>query len=144
MRSKAPHICHYLYIALILLCTVLCRMTAAPTEGDSAQTKGAVVLTYETDATSCASLSEKKADIPHSIHEMQLCGMPATPASLQGTTGRTFTLSQVLQRVNRTHSSLITSSPTCTYEQPSTLYHTISAKLFRCGYYIYYRCQMRC
>lgn len=123
---------------------MLCRMTAAHTEEASAQTKEEVALTYATNATSCASLCEKKAEVPHSMHEMQLCGIPATPASLQGTTDRTFTLSQVVHRVNRTHSSLSASLPTYTYELPGALYHAISAKLFHFGYYIYYRCQMRC
>lgn len=144
MKNKALHILYFPCMTVLLLCTVLCRMTATLTEDASVLTKTAAAPTYETEATTYASLCEKKANIPHSMHEMQLCGMPATSASLQGTTGRTSTIGQVLHRVNRTHSSLLASIPTYTYELPRALFHAISAKLFHFGYYIYYRCQMRC
>ena len=80
----------------------------------------------------------------HALREMGQWGMPSVSVTLQGAAGRLLTYSKTLQRINRVYGMLFAGELACGNEQSEALCQTLSAKRFHSGYYIYYRCQMRC
>ena len=103
-----------------------------------------VLSLHEESEASCASLCEKEDDMLHAVLEMGQWGIPSASVTLQGTTGRVLTLSEALQRISRMLSALSPNEPSSSNGLTEALRHTLSTKRFHSGYYIYYRCQMRC
>ena len=144
MKNNARHIRWFLGMAAMLLCLVVCRVNAATTEITLAQTVEAVGTANEEYDTTCASLCKKEDDMLHAVREMGQWGISSTSVTLQGTTGRVLTSCMTLQRIARMLNTLLACEPTCSNGLTETLRHTLSTKRFHSGYYIYYRCQMRC
>lgn len=92
----------------------------------------------------CASLIEKEDDMLHATREMGQWAIPSASVTLQGTAGRVVTLHTALQRVVRMLGAILNSEASCSTGPTEALHHTLSTKRFHAGYYIYYRCQMRC
>ena len=144
MKSDATrHIRWYLCMAVSLLCLVACHVDAAA-EGTLLQVvEDAVPLQVVHDAP-CASLCEKENDMLHAVREMGWWGIPSASILLQGTAGRMLTLNEALQRMGKMSGSLFFDEPSCPVGLAEVLCQTLSSKRFYSGYYIYYRCQMRC
>ena len=126
-------------MAMVLLCTMLGHVDAV-----SADHTPSATLSCEVSDDACASLIEKEDDMLHAAREMGQWAMPSASITLQGTAGRVVTLHTALQRVMRMLGALLTSEASCSNGLTEALYHTLSTKRFHAGYYIYYRCQMRC
>ena len=99
---------------------------------------------YGVHDTPCASLNVKDNVIFDVMHGMGQWGLPATSASLQGTMIRTSIPGQTAHRTTRLSSMILGGTPPCIPRLSDMQSHAISARRFRTGYYIYYRCQMRC
>ncbi len=80
----------------------------------------------------------------HAVREMGQWGIPSASITMQGAAGRVLTLSEALQRINRLLGALFTNELSCSNGLTEALRHTLLTKRFHSGYYIYYRCQMRC
>lgn len=138
MDLKARHIRRIL-MAVSLLCIVVVSVKFSFVDSDyliSSESPSSIEVT--------ASFSEKADDMLDAVREMGQCGMPSTSVTLQGTAGRTLIFGNVLQRVLRAYSILHASTPSCHEGLAGLLGYTISTKRFYSGYYIHYRCQMRC
>ena len=92
----------------------------------------------------CASLIEKEDDMLHATREMGQWAIPSASITLQGTAGRAISLHTAWQRATRMLAALLTGETPCSNGLTEALHHTLSTKRFHAGYYIYYRCQMRC
>lgn len=141
MNVVTRHIRWCLCMAAVLLCFVVCYVNTAVAGSASAEHS---IPAYEEYETACASFSEKKDDMPQSMREMGQWGIPLASVSLQGTEGRAFTLSEALQRINRLLGALFVTEQALGNGLTEALYHKLLTKRFYSGYYIYYRCQMRC
>ena len=141
MNVVVRHIRWYLCLAAVLLCFVVCRV-GTPAEG-SASTEQVIPASGNLE-TACASFCEKEDDMLHAIREMGQWGIPSASVTVQGTVGRMHTLGEVLQRINRLLGTLLVYEQDCANGLTAALYHTLLTKRFYSGYYIYYRCQMRC
>ena len=139
MRSNTRHIRWILCMAMALLCLVLGRADAV-----SADHTPSATLSYEVSDDACASLIEKEDDMLRAAREMGQWAMPSASVTLQGTAGRVVSLHTAWQRVVRMLGALLTSEASCCNGLTEALHHTLSTKRFHAGYYIYYRCQMRC
>lgn len=139
MRATTRHTRWILGMAMVLLCTMLGHVDAV-----SADHTPSATLSCEVSDDACASLIEKEDDMLHAAREMGQWAMPSASITLQGTAGRVVTLHTALQRVMRMLGALLTSEASCSNGLTEALYHTLSTKRFHAGYYIYYRCQMRC
>ena len=126
-------------MAMALLCLVLGRADAHSAEGTPSAT-----LSCEVSGDACASLIEKEDDMLHAAREMGQWAMPSASVTLQGTAGRVVSLHTAWQRATRMLGALLTSEASCSTGPTEALHHTLSTKRFHAGYYIYYRCQMRC
>ena len=126
-------------MAMVLLCTMLGHVDAV-----SADHTPSATPSYEVSDEACASLIEKEDDMLHAAREMGQWAMPSQALSLQGATGRVVSLHTALQRVVRMLGALLTGEASCSNGLTEALHHTLSTKRFHAGYYIYYRCQMRC
>lgn len=126
-------------MAMVLLCTMLGRVDAV-----SADSTPSATLSCEVSDDACASLIEKEDDMLLAAREMGQWAMPSASITLQGTAGRVVTLHTALQRVVRMLSAILNSEASCSNGLTEALHHTLSTKRFHAGYYIYYRCQMRC
>ena len=126
-------------MAMALLCTMLGRVDAV-----SADSTPSATLSYEVSDDACASLIEKEDDMLRAAREMGQWAIPSASITLQGTAGRVVTLHTALQRVVRMLSAILNSEASCCNGLTEALHHTLSTKRFHAGYYIYYRCQMRC
>ena len=126
-------------MAMVLLCMVLGHVDAV-----SADNTQVVIPSCEVSGDACASLIEKEDDMLHATREMGQWAIPSASVTLQGTAGRVVTLHTALQRVTRMLGALLTSEASCSTGPTEALHHTLSTKRFHAGYYIYYRCQMRC
>ena len=126
-------------MAAMLLCLVVCSADAV-----SADNTQVVIPSCEVSGDACASLIEKEDDMLHATREMGQWAIPSASVTLQGTAGRTISLHTALQRVTRMLGALLTSEASCSTGPTEALHHTLSTKRFHAGYYIYYRCQMRC
>ena len=126
-------------MAMALLCLVLGRADA-----HSADSTPSATLSCEVSGDACASLIEKEDDMLHATREMGQWAMPSASVTLQGTAGRMISLHTALQRVTRMLAALLTGETPCSNGLTEALHHTLSTKRFHAGYYIYYRCQMRC
>lgn len=144
MRNITRHIYCFLGMAAMLLCMAVCRVDAAVADGTPVQTSAAVGSVHEECDVACASLSEKEDDMLRAVREMGQWGIPSASVTLQGTTGRVLTLSEVLERIGRMTSALFAGELPCGNGLTEVLHHTLLTKRFHSGYYIYYRCQMRC
>ena len=131
-------------MAALLLCLVVWHVDAAVADSTPVPTTEDVQPQHTEYESTCASLCEKEDDMLHAVREMGQWGMPSASVTLQGTVGRVLTLSEALQRINRLQSVLSPGEPSCSNGLTEVLRHTISTKRFHAGYYIYYRCQMRC
>lgn len=123
-------------MAAVLLCAVLCCVGVRATEAATAM-HGA----YDTPS---ASLDVKDNAMFDAVHEMGQWGLPASATSLHGTTERSLTMGQMLQRMVRSYSMCLAGECLGMRSRTEVLCHAISARRFLTGYYIYFRCQMRC
>ena len=139
MRSNTRHIRWIVGMAMALLCLVLGRADAHSAEGTPSAT-----LSCEVSGDACASLIEKEDDMLHATREMGQWAIPSASVTLQGTAGRAISLHTAWQRATRMLGALLTSEASCSTGPTEALHHTLSTKRFHAGYYIYYRCQMRC
>ena len=139
MRATTRHTRWILCMAMALLCLVLGRADA-----HSAYSTPSATLSCEVSGDACASLIEKEDDMLHAAREMGQWAIPSASVTLQGTAGRVVSLHTALQRVTRMLGALLTSEASCITGLTEALHHTLSTKRFHAGYYIYYRCQMRC
>ena len=139
MRATTRYTRWILCMAMALLCMVLGRADAV-----SADSTPSATLSYEVSDDACASLIEKEDDMLHAAREMGQWAMPSASITLQGTAGRVVTLHTALQRVVRMLGAILNSEASCSNGLTEALHHTLSTKRFHAGYYIYYRCQMRC
>ena len=128
-----------LCMAMALLCMVLGHVDA-----HSADHTPSATLSCEVSGDACASLIEKEDDMLHAAREMGQWAIPSASVTLQGTAGRVVSLHTAWQRVTRMLGALLTSEASCSIGPTEALHHTLSTKRFHAGYYIYYRCQMRC
>ena len=128
-----------LCMAMVLLCMVLGHVDAV-----SADHTPSATLSYEVSDDACASLVEKEDDMLRAAREMGQWAMPSASVTLQGTAGRGVSLHTAWQRVVRMLGALLTGEASCCNGLTEALHHTLSTKRFHAGYYIYYRCQMRC
>ena len=126
-------------MAMVLLCTVLGHVDAV-----SADHTPSDIPSYEVSDDACASLIEKEDDMLRAAREMGQWAMPSASVTLQGTAGRVVSLHTAWQRVVRMLGALLTGEASCCNGLTEALHHTLSTKRFHAGYYIYYRCQMRC
>ena len=126
-------------MAMVLLCTMLGHVDAV-----SADHTPSATLSYEVSDDACASLIEKEDDMLRAAREMGQWAMPSASVTLQGTAGRVVSLHTAWQRVVRMLGALLTGEASCSNGLTEALHHTLSTKRFHAGYYIYYRCQMRC
>ena len=139
MRATTRHTRWILCMAMVLLCLVVGRADAV-----SADSTPSATLSCEVSDDACASLIEKEDDMLLAAREMGQWAMPSASITLQGTAGRVVTLHTALQRVVRMLSAILNSEASCSNGLTEALHHTLSTKRFHAGYYIYYRCQMRC
>ena len=139
MRALTRHTRWILCMAMVLLCTMLGHVDAV-----SADHTPSATLSYEVSDDACASLIEKEDDMLLAAREMGQWAMPSASVTLQGTAGRVVSLHTVWQRVVRMLGALLTGEASCCNGLTEALHHTLSTKRFHAGYYIYYRCQMRC
>ena len=126
-------------MAMVLLCMVLGHVDAV-----SADHTPSATLSCEVSDDACASLIEKEDDMLHAAREMGQWAMPSASVTLQGTAGRVVSFHTTWQRATRMLAALLTSEIPCSTGLTEALHHTLSTKRFHAGYYIYYRCQMRC
>ena len=139
MRATTRHTRWILGMAMVLLCMVLGHVDAV-----SADHTPSATLSCEVSGDACASLTEKEDDMLLAAREMGQWAMPSASITLQGTAGRVVTLHTALQRVVRMLGAILNSEASCCNGLTEALHHTLSTKRFHAGYYIYYRCQMRC
>ena len=139
MRSNTRHIRWIVGMAAMLLCLVVCSADAV-----SADNTQVAIPSCEVSGDACASLIEKEDDMLLAAREMGQWAMPSASITLQGTAGRVVTLHTALQRVVRMLGAILNSEASCSNGLTEALHHTLSTKRFHAGYYIYYRCQMRC
>ena len=139
MRATTRHTRWILCMAMALLCLVVGRADAV-----SADHTPSATLSCEVSGDACAALIEKEDDMLHAAREMGQWAMPSASITLQGTAGRVITLHTALQRVVRMLGAILNSEASCSNGLTEALHHTLSTKRFHAGYYIYYRCQMRC
>ena len=139
MRATTRHTRWILGMAMALLCLVLGHVDAV-----SADHTPSATLSYEVSDDACASLIEKEDDMLRAPREMGQWAMPSASVTLQGTAGRVVSLHTAWQRVVRMLGALLTIEASCSNGLTEALHHTLSTKRFHAGYYIYYRCQMRC
>lgn len=144
MRSNTRYIRWFLGMATMLLCLVVCGVDAATTDNVSVPTTEVASSMYEEREVACVSLVEKEDDMLRAAREMGQWAMPSASVTLQGTAGRVLSLHTALQRVIRMLGALLTGEASCSNGLTEALHHTLSTKRFHAGYYIYYRCQMRC
>ena len=126
-------------MAMVLLCTMLGHVDAV-----SADHTPSATLSCEGSNDACAALIEKEDDMLRAAREMGQWAMPSASVTLQGTAGRVVSLHTAWQRVVRMLGALLTGEASCSNGLTEALHHTLSTKRFHAGYYIYYRCQMRC
>ena len=139
MRATTRHTRWILGMAMVLLCLVLGHVDAV-----SADHTPSAILSCEVSDEVCALLVEKESDQLDAAREMGMWAMPSQALSLQGATGRVVSLHTAWQRVVRMLGALLTSETSCCNGLTEALHRTLSTKRFHAGYYIYYRCQMRC
>ena len=139
MRATTRHTRWILCMAMVLLCMVLGHVDAV-----SADHTPSAIPSYEVSNDACASLVEKEDDMLRAAREMGQWAMPSASVTLQGTAGRVVSLHTAWQRVVRMLGALLTGEASCCNGLTEALHHTLSTKRFHAGYYIYYRCQMRC
>lgn len=144
MNCNARYIRWFLGIVAVLLCFVLCRVYSAKAVDASSQVIETAIAEDEPSKGMYASLCEKEDDMLHALREMGQWGIPSTSVTLQGATGRVLTVCKALQRITRLVNMLQANEPSNGYGVAAALHHTLSSKRFHSGYYIYYRCQMRC
>ena len=139
MRSNTRHIRWIVGMAAMLLCLVVCSADAV-----SADNTQVAIPSCEVSDDACASLIEKEDDMLHAAREMGQWAIPSASVTLQVTAGRVVSLHTAWQRATRMLGALLTSEASCSTGPTEALHHTLSTKRFHAGYYIYYRCQMRC
>ena len=139
MRAMTRHARWILCMAMALLCLVLGRADA-----HSADNTQVAIPSCEVSDDACASLIEKEDDMLHAAREMGQWAMPSASVTLQGTAGRAISLHTAWPRATRMLAALLTGEAPCSTGPTEALHHTLSTKRFHAGYYIYYRCQMRC
>lgn len=143
MRATTRHTRWILCMAMVLLCLVVGRADAHSADSTPSATLSCEVSGDICD-DACASLIEKEDDMLHAAREMGQWAMPSASVTLQGTAGRAISLYTAWQRVTRMLAVLLTGEAPCSNGLTEALHHTLSTKRFHAGYYIYYRCQMRC
>lgn len=136
MNTDALHTRWMRCMAATLLCAVLCCVGARAAEAATAM-HGA----YDTPS---ASLDVKDNAMLEAAREMGQWGLPASSTSLHGTTCRPLIMGQMLQRMVRSCNVCLAGECLGMRSRTETLCHAISARRFKTGYYIYFRCQMRC
>ena len=94
--------------------------------------------------TPSASLDVKDNAMFEAAREMGQWGLPASSTNLNGATDRPLIMGQLLQRMVRSCSVCLAGECPGLRSRVEALCHAISARRFQTGYYIYFRCQMRC
>lgn len=123
-------------MAVALLCAVLCCVGAQAAESATAM--------HGACDTPSASLDVKDNAMLEAVHEMGQWGLPASSTSLYGATSRPLIMGQMLRRMVRSCSVCLAGECLGMRSRAETLCHAISVRRFQTGYYIYFRCQMRC
>ena len=136
MNTDALHTSWLRRMAAALLCAVLCCVSARAAEAATAM--------YGAYDTPSASLDVKDNAMLDAVHEMGQWGLPASSTNLHGATGRTLIMGQLLQRMVRSYSMCLASECLGMRSRGEVLCYAILARRFQTGYYIYFRCQMRC
>ena len=127
---------------MALLCIAFMSVEVSSSTLDASESP--VPTNFSVDKVVAASLSEKKDNMLNAVREMGQWGIPSTSVTLQGTIGRTSLPSNALQRILRAYAIQCVCSSSCPDSLAGLLNHTIFTKRFHSGYYLYYRCQMRC
>ena len=146
MNSHYRHSRRFLCIATTMLCAIVFHYAYSTTLLNTAMSMAKSSISGHTIYdTPSASLCEKENDMFHATNEMGQWGIPSQSIATQGATGRTSAfLYKFQQRINRIYNIFYASVTTLANEQAEVSRHIVSAKRFHLGYYIYYRCQMRC
>ena len=144
MRSNTRYIRWFLGMAAMLLYLVVCGADAATTDNVSVPTTEVAGTMHGESGATCTALVEKESDQLDAAREMGMWAMPSQVLSLQGTAGRVGSLHTALQRVVRMLGALLTGESSCSNGPTEALHHTLLTKRFHAGYYLYFRCQMRC
>lgn len=144
MESNTRYIRLFLCMIVALLCFMACRVGTVSDDNTSLLTTKVESSICESSDIPNASLEEKEDDMLRAVREMGKWGIPSASITLQGATGRVPAISKAMQRISRQLNVLLMGDLSNRNGFAGTLYHTLSSKRFHSGYYIYYRCQMRC
>lgn len=144
MESNTRYIRLFLCMIVALLCFMACRVATVSDDNTSLLTTKVASSVCESSDIPNASLEEKEDDMLRAVREMGKWGIPSASITLQGATGRVPAISKALQRISRQLNVLLVGDLSNGNGFAGTLHHTLSSKRFHSGYYIYYRCQMRC
>ena len=139
MKLKTRHT-RYMLMAVVVLCFALVSVKFSSAVGSDCL----VSPEFYSNTENTASFSEKEDNMLDAVREMGQWGMPSTSTMLQGTAERTIMPGNALQRMLRASAILRANTSSCDESLIGWLGHMISTKRFNLGYYIYYRCQMRC
>ena len=144
MGTTTRHLRIFFSMAVALLCFVMCRNVVAEIVTTAKPVTGMTCAMPEDCNTPCATVCEKDNDMLRATHEMGCWAIPSTSVTLQGAAGRMLSVGKTLQRISRVYNVLYVDESRHANEQDGALCHALLTKRFHTGYYIYYRCQMRC
>ena len=144
MRTTTRHLRIFFSMAVALLCFVVCRNVVAEIVTTAKPVTGMTCAMPEDCNTPCATVCEKDNDMLRATHEMGCWAIPSTSVTLQGAAGRMLSVGKTLQRISRVYNAINVDESRHANEQDGALCHALLTKRFHTGYYIYYRCQMRC
>lgn len=138
MELKARHI-RYLLVIVALSCLALVSVKLPSTE------RGCSAALSESESSRfMASFCEKENDMLNAIREMGQWGIPSSSVALQGSVEQFPVFYSVFQRALRACTIRCASNLSFDGELTESLSSTVSTKRFHSGYYLHYRCQMRC
>ena len=143
MRTEARYLMKYLYMTAVMLCFVLALMPAEEAHV-MAQVPESEKVTSHVCEDPSAMFRATDDDRLKVAHEMGQWGLPSTLVNLQGAAGRGLTLGQTQQRIGGANGLFCAGTVACANKLPERVGYIVSAKQFHSGYYLYYRCQMRC
>lgn len=144
MNTCARHIRRAMCLAAVLLCWGLQQVASSTAARIPEQVATAAGTVLTTPDIPCVAVCEKDNDKLRAMEEAGQWGLPSTSVTLQGTASRTLTVHEGMQRIGRTYGIACPNGAIFTHTMMEGVHHTLSTKRFHIGYYIYYRCQMRC
>ncbi len=144
MRNTARYMRWCLFTAVTLLCMMVFHAEVTTTESSLAEPAKLVDAMHDVQEKRCASFCKEEPDMPRTMRETGQWGLPSATVTIQGTASRLLTLGETLLRISRSYSTLQTIGTAHAVVAVEALHRTLSTKRFRSGYYLYYRCQMRC